>query len=209
MTDPAALRLDPSRGVRLAHREYKEEFRRHDSEVRDHKSWKLERRQHFLEPNDPSWEAFHRGEWEESLRLLEDRRGALSEAVADEEERGNPFHRVRIVKEPLTPYLRWELRYLRLQAECGRPVRVLGHEAVLPLEPAGPLPEAVVLGGRILYQVVYSDEGLSDGAIRFTDPEIVQRWEGLIGELYSSGEDVVSYTDRHMPGLSPPPGRGR
>src|SRR5690606_32804702 len=115
----------------------------------------------------------------------ENRRGALAEAVTEEEGRGNPFHRVRVVKEPLTPYLQWELRYLRLQAECGRPVRVLGHEAVLPLEPAGLLPEVVVLGGRVLYQVVYTDEGLSDGAIRFTDPEIVRRWEGFIEELYA------------------------
>jgi hypothetical protein len=34
--------------------------------------WKLERGQAFAEPGNASWEAFARGDWDESLRLIED-----------------------------------------------------------------------------------------------------------------------------------------
>ncbi|MFC3998065.1 DUF6879 family protein [Nocardiopsis sediminis] len=204
MNDPHVLDLDHSVGERLPLDVYDADFDRRDSEVTGRASWKFERLQHFRELDNESWDALDRGDWDESLRLLEGMREGLADAIRGEMSRGNPFHRVRVVAEPLTPYLQWELHGLRLQAECGRPTRVVRDEVIHPLEGERPLPEVVVLGGRTLYEVVYTEEGLLDSAVRFTDPEVVQRWEAFIEQLYKGGEDVVSYTDRYVFRLPPP-----
>jgi len=204
MHDRDALLLDAARGERLTRDAYRRDFAQRDRDVVGRSSWKFERRQHFLELSNPSWEAFRRGAWEESLALLEGRREGLLKSVQEDLERGNPFYRVRVVQEPVTPYLQWELHSLRVQAQCGRPVRVVQAEAVSPLETAVILPEVVVLGGQTLYEVLYTAEGTLDGGVRFTDTRLAQHWEGFIQELYQEGEDVIDYVDRYVAHLPPP-----
>jgi hypothetical protein len=204
MPDRDALAMDAARGERLTRDAYRRDFAQHDRNVVGRSSWKFERRQHFLELNNPSWEAFRQGAWDKSLALLEGRREGLQKSVQEDLERNNPFYRVRVVQEPVTPYLHWELYSLRVQAQCGRPVRVVQAGAVGPLETAGILPEVVVLGGQTLYEVLYTAEGTLDGGVRFTDTQLAQRWESFIRDLYQQGEDVVSYVDRYLAHLPRP-----
>lgn len=49
---------------------------------------------------------------------------------------------------------------------------------------------------------LYSDAGHPQGAIRFTEPDVVREWEHYIKSLYESGEDIASYFERvvaHLP----------
>ncbi|PSK89637.1 hypothetical protein CLV63_12531 [Murinocardiopsis flavida] len=66
------------------------------------------------------------------------------------------------------------------------------------------MPEVVVLGGRTLYEVVYTESGVLDGGIRFTDSDLAKRWESFIKDLFVAGEDVISYTDRRVVELPAP-----
>lgn len=111
---------------------------------------------------------------------------------------------MRVVQEPLTPYLQWELHALRVQEECGHPIRVIQAEDLGPWERFQLLPEVVVLGGRTLYEVVYTESGVLDGGIRFTDSDLAKRWESFIKDLFVAGEDVISYTDRRVVELPAP-----
>ncbi|MGW4379099.1 DUF6879 family protein [Kitasatospora sp. NPDC004531] len=183
-------------GRRLGREEYRRDFRERDARIRGRDSWKLERRQYFEEQNSPSRDALRRGDWAGALRLLEERRGALEAIGREDEERGSFFHRVRVVERPLNAYLRWELYSLRMRAECGERIRIVHAEDLA--EDSGPLPEVVVLGGRTLYRVLYTEAGAPDGAIRWTDPELVAVWEGFIRSLYRRGEDVASWFAREM-----------
>ncbi|MEU1942559.1 DUF6879 family protein [Streptomyces sp. NPDC020125] len=152
----------------------------------------------FKESNSPSWNAFHRGDLAEAERLLKDQAQALREAAEEAASRGSVFRRVRITEQPLTPYVQWELRSLRVRSENGGPVRVVPAAAVSRLESEGPLPELVVLGGRVLYQVMYTEESAPRGAIRFTDPASVEQWERFIADLFATGEDITSYVERDV-----------
>lgn len=87
---------------------------------------------------------------------------------------------------------------LRQQAEFGQRVRVVSAESVASLEALGPLPAVVALGGRTLYEVVYSESGQAEGAIRFTDPGWVAEWERFIEALFEPGEEIASYFDREV-----------
>ncbi|MEK8170728.1 DUF6879 family protein [Streptomyces sp. M19] len=183
---------------------YREDFAARDAQITDHSSWKLERSQHFQEPGDASWDAFRRGDWDKALQLMESRRPALFKAVQDEEGRGNPFRRVRVVEEPLTPYMQWELNTLRVQAQSGRSVRVVHADKLTALEESQPLPEIVVLGGQVLYEVRYTPDGTLEGGVRYLDQALAQEWENFISELHADGEDVESYVARAVSPLLPP-----
>ena len=71
-------------------------------------------------------------------------------------------------------------------------------------EVGGPLPELVVLGGRVRYEVVYNDAGVPDGAVRFTDPAVVEGWERYVKRLHDAGEGIQSYYARCVAGLPAP-----
>ncbi|WP_333493574.1 ATP-binding protein [Kitasatospora cathayae] len=206
MPDRRVPELRSEWGEILARQDYKRDFRERDARVRGRDSWKLERRQHFEEQGSASWEAVRRGDWTEALRLLEGRRAALLEMGREDEERRSFFHRVRVVQKPLTAYVQWELHSLRIRAECGERIRIVGAEALADSgdEEFGPLPEIVILGGRTLYQVLYSETGVPVGAVRYTDPDLVLRWEDYIKDLYRTGEDVPTYFDREVAHLPPP-----
>jgi hypothetical protein len=189
MLDVQVPALPAALGKRLVSADYKREFRERDAGIRDGRSWKLERLQHFGEVSSASRDALRRGDWAEALRLMDAGRERLREFGVEEAARGAVFHRVRVVEEPLTPYLQWELHSLRVKAEYGERVRVLPAAAVAGAESGGPLPDA----------------GVPDGALRFTDPGVAAAWEAYVEELYGAAEDLHNYFDRAVADLPPPP----
>src|SRR3954452_17814800 len=174
MLELLAPGLPDELGERLTREDYKRDFRERRAAIRDGESWKFERLQHFEETNDDSREALRRGDWPAVLRLFEAERDALVRRARDEAARGAVFHRIRVVEEPLTPYVQWELHWLRLSAECGHSVRVLPASAVAAAEGDALLPELNLLDSRVLYRVLYTAAGRPDGAIRFTNPSTVR-----------------------------------
>jgi hypothetical protein len=110
---------------------------------------------------------------------------------------------VRIVEHPVTPYLQWEMHALRLRAGAGEQIRVVPAEAVGHLEAGQPLPELVVLGGQVLYEVQYDETTLS-GARRIDDPGVIAACRQELSELFDKGEDVLAYFDREIAPLPPP-----
>ena len=173
--------------------------------------WKLECRQTFREPGVPSWEAWDRGEREESMRLAEEMRPGIREKHATQ-----PFvsKRVRIVQYPLSEYLEWELELLRIRAEEGDDIRIVdvSHESQSSLLS---LPEVVGLGNGVLWHVLYSDRGELVGGRKLSDTQTVDacrsEFQGLfeqgmaVGSLFASG-DGPSNGD---PGSTPTGGQRR
>lgn len=204
MRDLHAPDLPIEQGEVLERIVYKRDFRERDAAIRNRDSWKFERRQHFEEKDNPSWDAFVRGDWTESLRLIEDDRGAVLRANEQDALHGSFFHRARVIEKPLTPYVQWSLRSLCMQAECGQRIRIIGADTLAASDRSGVLPEVVVLGGRTLYHILYDEAGAPYGAVRYTDPEIIGRWESYIKALYDVGEDVRAFFDREVAHLPPP-----
>ncbi|MDX3854443.1 DUF6879 family protein [Streptomyces sp. AK02-01A] len=205
MLDVHAPALPVERGRRLENEEYLQDFRARDATIRNGNSWKLERLQHFEEVGSPSRDALRRGDWSMALRLFEEERDNLRGIQADEEARGSVFHRVRVVENPLTPYVQWELHSLRISAEHGERVRILPAEAVATAENDGPLPELTIQDDKVLFHVLYTDTGVPDGAIRFTDPAVVEPWTAYLRATYAAAEDIATYFERAVAPLPPPP----
>ena len=169
--------------------------------------WKFERRQNFQERNNTSWDAFVGGDWNKVIQLLNERNDDLRAYVERHTARGIPLNRVRVVEEPISPYLLWELRSLRQRAECGEHIRVIRPDRIAGHENETELPEIVVLGKEAVYQVLYTEDALADGAIRSLDSRTVTRLREFIVSLHASAENVISFFHREVAPLLPPVAR--
>jgi hypothetical protein len=198
--------LDGVSGDRLLGDDYWEDFGENFWKTDEGGFWKLERRQNFQEPGSDSWKAFVQGNWKEALRLTEARRPSMQEYYQKIEDHGFHTHRVRVVEKPISPYLHWELHLLRLRDELGGTVRVVTAEQVCDREQQGQLPEIVTLGTNVMYQLLYDDDGLQLGGIRYADRDLIRRWQRIIQDLYAVGENIVSFFEREVVPLTAPSG---
>ncbi|WP_037970661.1 DUF6879 family protein [Streptosporangium amethystogenes] len=162
--------------------------------------WKLECRQSFREPRNPSWQALDRGDWHEALRIIDETSTEIQAPILDSP--GFPMHRLRLVTRPYTPYLRWELHFIRLRAQAGERIRVLDTEALG--QGRRPLPELVILGSSVMYEVVYDQSGTLSGARKISDPALIESCRHDVEDLFARGEDLLTFLDRDRAALPPP-----
>ncbi|MGW3611088.1 DUF6879 family protein [Micromonospora sp. NPDC005163] len=193
---------DPGERIRLEN--YWADFEDRFWRTTDPGFWKLERQQTFKEPGDGGWQAFADGRWDDSLRILKARRPEFQRYHRRIAENGFATRRVRVVEEPLTPYLQWELHVLRLRHEYGGLTRVVGADAVRAAESGGPLPEIYTLGTEVMYEAVYDADGVLASARRWRDPELVTRCQAFIESLYQDGEPLDGFFGRVVAPLEPP-----
>ncbi|MFF5265488.1 DUF6879 family protein [Actinomadura viridis] len=193
--------LDSAAGELMGLEDYYADFK--DNFATAHEFWKLERGQEFAEPGNVSWEAFARGDWEESMRLLEEQRGDLADYYSEAAANGLRTHRIRIVQLPLTPYLQWELNALKIRDETGGPIRVLKVEEIRGIEEHGSLPEIYTMDDRVLYEAIYDENGVLENARRFTGTDLVRQCRDFIIDLWQGGEPISDFFHREVTRLPP------
>ena len=209
MSGTIADLLQQAAGVRLDQSQYQKDFDANLWRVDGADSWKLERMQSYSEAGFPGWEAFMAGDWNTALQLYEKERPGIAAFHEEFRSHRSCLYRVRVVAEPVTPYVQWELHCLKLRVECGEKIRVVNPSAISLHEPVGPLPELISLCGRVLYHTIYDDREQPDGAFRYAGPELIAWYENFARGLYETGEDVESYFRRAIEGLPPPPAQDR
>jgi hypothetical protein len=194
--------LDDAAGERLELHDYYADFQRNFRRAREF--WKLERGQVFAEPGDASWAAFDAGDWDEAMRLLEERRADLKRYQKENAAAGRKTRRIRIVSLPVTPYIQWELHLLKARDEAGGPIRILPASALADLEDQGPLPDIYTMDGTVMYRAVYDEHGVLEYALRYTDRTLVRDCRDLIADLYACGEPIGTFFEREIAYLPPP-----
>ncbi|GAB3955347.1 DUF6879 family protein [Streptomyces sparsus] len=198
--------FDAADGTRLEQEAYTPDFMERFWRIGGEGFWKLERMQHYDEGDFPSWLAFREGEWEASLRHMEELRPEYEQYFGRIRGAGFGHHRVRVVERPVTPYVQWELNILHVKREYGENVSVLEADRVARHEPRGPLPELCVLGTEAVYVLDYTPDGVPDGATRFTRPDVVERSRTFVRRLYAAGEGLETYFPREIAPLAAPRG---
>lgn len=191
-------------GETLTLQAYLTDFQKHFWETDESGCWKIERQQEFAEPGDDSWEAFAQGDWPSALQLMNAKRREITHYHKRILKHGFDVRRIRVVQEPISSYLVWELHVLHVRAQCGANIRVVNAAQVQPFEEAGIIPEVFILGKSIAYQVLYCEEGVAEGAIRTADRTVIARWTEVAKQLYTAGEELDGYFQRKVLGLRPP-----
>jgi hypothetical protein len=136
--------------------------------------------------------------------VLDGARSARRAAAAKYTRQGIEFRRVRIVEQPASAYLLWELHSLKITDECGRPVRVLDASQVKDLERDQQLPELVVFGHLVLFEVRYDENWAGCGARRIDDPHVIEQAAAEIARLWVMAEPLADYFAREIAPLPAP-----
>ncbi|MFI6883892.1 DUF6879 family protein [Streptosporangium canum] len=163
--------------------------------------WKLECRQSFREPGNPSWEALAREDWDEALRIIAETTDEIRAPVLEASR--VPMHRLRVVQRPYTPYLQWELQFIRVRAEAGERIRVLDAGALGDGRDLCRLPELVILDSSVMYEVLYDDSGTLSGARKILDTGVIESCRREVAELFSRGEDLPAFLGRDQAVVPP------
>lgn len=135
---------------------------------------------------------------------MDSQRADLIEEFREAERLNVELCRVRVVEKPFTQYLHWELYALKTLAECGEKIHVVTSDEIASLETEEPLPEILTVGLDTIYQIVYSADGILEGAVRFVDVETASWWKDVIEQLYHRGEDLYRFFRREVARLEPP-----
>ncbi|MFE2297478.1 DUF6879 family protein [Streptomyces sp. NPDC059445] len=165
---------------------------------------KLERGQHFKERGFPSWEAFAGGDWERALSLADERREDYAQEISRASRLDVTHRRLRVVEFPVTPYVQWELSVLRVRVDLGDDIKVLDARDISNIERSRPVPEVVVLGDVVMYEVVYDEDGNAAGAKRYTDRSLIRETNAGFDALYERAEGFHDFFDREIVPLAPP-----
>ncbi|MQA26845.1 MAG: hypothetical protein GEU94_15605 [Micromonosporaceae bacterium] len=182
--------------------EYLDDFWPRFERIEDY-FWKLERRQHFREPGNPSWEAAVAGDWDRALALIGQTRQSAAEHYRRIADLGFEGRRVRVVELPPSPYVQWSMRALKVRVEAGERTRVVLASEIADRERDRPLPEIVILGRATMYEVLYDDTGTLTGARRVDDHRMIAACRAELADLYAHSEEFMCFFDRQIRPLSP------
>ncbi|WP_017623965.1 DUF6879 family protein [Nocardiopsis chromatogenes] len=213
MTDPHAFEaVYEARGTVLGRADYHADAKalRESPDITGD-VWKLERSQRFDESGDEAWEAYLAGDMSRAIAIFEGERERLREQVARYAGLGLRMRRLRVAERPPSGYLRWEMHSHRVFVECGYEIAVLDAERIGSLERRRPLPETMVYGGRVVYQVLYDRWWAPAGAKRIDDPGLARRVADAVAALYARAEPFMDFYRREIapgPGMGPQPETG-
>ncbi len=113
-----------------------------------------------------------------------------------------------MVEFPVTPYVQWELFVLRVRVDVGDAIKIIDARDLSGIERNRLVPEVVILGDAVMYEVVYDDDGNADGANRYTDSTLIRETNAGFDALYERGEGFYDFFDREIAPLPPPRGAG-
>lgn len=147
--------------------------------------YKLERRQTFQEPGNPSWEAFAAGDMKRALELIEEDRAAQRDFKRIFDDRAAAFYRLRVIEDPLSRYLRWELAHFRLNAEEGEKIYIVNQALIADLDLRYDLADYTLFDRSLAFFLNYSDDGLFLHADMVSDP-------AALAELVDISEEILA-----------------
>jgi hypothetical protein len=99
-----------------------------------HTAWRLEARDNYAEPGEnEALQRFRAGERADSPWFAEWFR-SWSDSVQKWTRAGKRMERVRVVTEPLSEYIRWEMDLARLNVAAGEDIRYLPRDGAGELE---------------------------------------------------------------------------
>ena len=111
--------------------------------------------------------------------------------------------RVRIVAQPFSDYLIWELNVLRYNERLGEIVRVIDVKDAQRLVRSDYLGDFIALDETVAYRVLYGANGQNVGAECSTDAKSIAGVVNAFDCLFDHGEPLGEFFAREVSTLKP------
>jgi hypothetical protein len=167
----------------------------------DRRFLKVERRQEYAEPDDPSYQAFARGDFPKAQELVAERLREQESFYKPARDKGLELVRLRIVEFPLTDYLRcYELPSYRVSEELGEDIRITPAEPIEPLLARLGVPDFLLFDDRCVLVNTYDQSSAPSGALLVTDSGVVQSYIDAAEDLRAASVPLQSFlTEQQIP----------
>jgi hypothetical protein len=159
--------------------------------------WKLETRQTYEEPGNPSWERLAQGDFEGAVRLIPSVREADLALYASLAARKVRFLRCRPVSQPLAPYLRWEIEVYKFNAAHGE--EIFFFDAAAAADPPIRFAEHdfMIFDDRVAFVHDYDAAGSIQGGWELTSPDAIAELRALYQELLGRSTPFREFLATH------------
>ncbi len=159
--------------------------------------WKLETRQTYEEPGNPSWERQAQGDFEGAVRLVPAAREGDLPLYASLAERKVRFLRCRPVSWPLTPYLRWEIEVYKFNAAHGEEIFFFDADSAADPPIRFAEHDFMVFDDRIAFVHDYDAAGSIQGGWELTSPDAIAELRALYQELLRRSTPFQEFLATH------------
>lgn len=161
---------------------------------------KLECWQTYVEAaTNKSQEAYDLGDLPKACELLRQEAETDRPLYDEVSQRGIDYARIRLVQEPLTPYLKYELMSYRIRAALGENIEVVRHDEVVQL-PNEEFFDFLLFDRNAALIHDYGELGLQVGGWLCADGRVIARLETVAVELRTV---AVPLTQFLMGGVTP------
>lgn len=157
---------------------------------------KVECWQSYHEPEqNRSQKAYYRGDTDRAVTLLRKEAEADKPLYDDIRKRGIEYARIRLVQEPLTMYLRYEMLAYGIRAEMGENIEVVPCDPVRCL-PGDELFDFLLFDRSTALVHDYGEIGLQTGGWLLHDREALSRLERTAIELRRMAMPLERFSSR-------------
>jgi uncharacterized protein DUF6879 len=157
---------------------------------------KLELRQEYQEPGNPSWELLAKGDFKGAMQTISASRQQDVSLYTSLSARNIRFLRLRPVVFPLTTYLQWELGSYAFNAEYGELIYFVDRTAAEPLLEFAHH-DFLLFDERLALIHDYDASGLIQGGWELTSREGVLKLHELYQSLLERAEPYRDFLAHH------------
>lgn len=140
---------------------------------------KLETRQAYQEPDNESFLAMQRGDWDRSMSLLKEARSPDAPLYEALQARGVDFIRCRPLKFPLSDYLRWEMEVYKLNSAMCERIFCCNYDAADFIFSNYAHHDFMTFDARVAFVHNYDSKGLIQGGWKIDDIDRIAELQKL------------------------------
>jgi len=161
--------------------------------------FKLESRQSYEEPGDPSFEAFLRGDHAVACNLVVQRMQEQAPLYEDVRTKGIRWVRVRIVQLPLSDYIaQYEFAAYRESSRLGEEIRFVDEESLSRRLREKGLIDYLEFDDSVVLVHNYDDQGLQHGGWIIEAPDAIERIQAVSRDLLDCSVSMEAFESAHF-----------
>jgi hypothetical protein len=154
---------------------------------------KVERRQSYQEPGNPSYEALLAGDWERAVALAAHTHDEDKQTYAELREKGVEFLRLRILDFPITDYLRWEFEHYKVTSALGEDIRIVRLSDITELDARVGLSDFLLFDHDAVMIHDYGTDGILGGGWVTTSPIQLSEVDEIVTALTTEARPLAAF----------------